>query len=174
MYFYLDCKDREDVTCKSTSSCCECAVCRCWCNNVNIGKFIASYGYLPVCLVIRKLPMYESCLIYTISEKNGHWTFITNQFVILNTPLPLTHTQLKKKGNCLLWNIYFHIWEIFHSIKLFVVYKRDFDFLNIVTYLYLSSYLIDLNTCPRSSSRQWQLQFFFFMVVIKKLKLYEI
>ena len=51
-------KDREDVTCKNTSSCCECAICRCWCNNVNTGKFIASYGYLPVCLVIRELPMY--------------------------------------------------------------------------------------------------------------------
>lgn len=41
LWFFALTKDREDVTCKNTSSCRECAVCHCWWYNINTGKCVA-------------------------------------------------------------------------------------------------------------------------------------
>lgn len=110
-FFYLDCKDRENVTCENTSSCCECAIRRCWCNNVNTGKFIAWYGYLTVCLVIRKpyAKVWGAAYVTPYQKKMDieQILLITLSF----TPSPHTHTH-------------FHICAIFYTIKFLAGYKR--------------------------------------------------
>ena len=94
-FFYLGCKDRENVTCENTSSCCECAIRRCWCNNVNTGKFIAWYGYLTVCLVIRKpyAKVWGAAYVTPYQKKMDIEQILLITLSFTPSPPPHTHTH---------------------------------------------------------------------------------
>lgn len=109
LYSHLGCKDRKDITCKNTSSCCECTICRCWCNFVNTGKFIAWYSSLPVHLGNKAISYLficrwmEAAYAMPILET---WTFTKMSYHIV-----VDKTLLE---NVLLWTIFSHLGNSSH------------------------------------------------------------
>lgn len=96
VFFTFDCKDREDITCKNTSSCCECAICHCWCDDVNTGKSLLwlihivnetkvvisdahSHHYM---LVFKELPFYHLNYCWWFIVKFSCW-FCMNAFLFI-------------------------------------------------------------------------------------------
>lgn len=103
LYSPLGCKDRKDITCKNTSPCCECTICRCWCNNVNTGKFIARYSSLPVHLGNKAIGYLFICHCMEAAYAMPVWQTWT--FTKMSCHIVLD----KKLYENVLWNIFSHL-----------------------------------------------------------------